>query len=117
MGKVFRDKCEEEEEEGQVCRNGNGNGVWWRNNRTTVPAVRMRMRHEQRLELSGGVVMEGATLVVVRPTTTTTGEAETEVEEQSGNACLANGAFEGVYGEAVEKLLKSPSYLLEMNSF
>ncbi|CAL5332824.1 unnamed protein product [Camellia sinensis] len=114
-----RDKCEEEEEEGQVCRNGNGNGngVWWRNNRTTVPAVRMRMRHEQRLELSGGVLMEGATLVVVRPATTTTREAETEADEQSGNACLANGAFEGVYGEAVEKLLKSPSYLLEMNSF
>lgn len=104
---------DEAEEEGRI---GN-NGVWWRNNRTTVPAVRMRMTHEPRLELSGGVRMEGATLVVVRPICGGGGVGATEVEDQSGDAELAVGAFGGVYGEAVEKLLKSRSYLLEMNSF
>ncbi|KAL6962703.1 hypothetical protein U1Q18_037662 [Sarracenia purpurea var. burkii] len=106
-----RESCEEEE---SAAAQVGGNGVWWRNNRTTVPAVRMRMRHVPRLELSNGFRMEGATLVVVRPTTSCT---ETEAEEQIGNSGLDFGAFGGVYGEAVEKLLKSRSYLLEMNSF
>ncbi|XAR62172.1 hypothetical protein NMG60_11016824 [Bertholletia excelsa] len=131
---VVRDR----EEEGTVvmerdglreCREGIGEdetapeeiasegGSWGRNNRTTVPAVRMRMMHEQRLKLAGGeVVMEGATLVVVQPAASCSG-AETEAEEQRGDASLAQGAFGGVYGEAVEKLLKSRSYILEMNSF
>ncbi|PSS31648.1 F-box protein [Actinidia chinensis var. chinensis] len=103
-------ECREEEQTEEV-----GDGLWWRSNRTTVPAVRMRMRHVPRLQLAGGIQMEGATLVVVRPTTT--GTAETEAEEQCGDAALAFGAFGGVYGAAVEKLLKSRSYLLEMNSF
>ncbi|GJR81380.1 F-box protein [Tanacetum coccineum] len=55
-------KTENEDEEGEEEEGG---GVWWRSNRTRVPAVWMRMRHEAKLELSNGVVMEGATLVVV----------------------------------------------------
>ncbi|PSR99987.1 F-box protein [Actinidia chinensis var. chinensis] len=100
-------ECREEAEAGEV-----GDSVWWRSNRTTVPAVSMRMRHVPRLELAGEIQMEGATLVVVRPTT-----AETDAEEQVVDAALAFGAFGGVYGEAVEKLLNCRSYLLEMNSF
>ena len=103
-------ECREEEEAEEV-----GDSVWWKSNRTTVPAVSMRMRHVPRLELAGEIQIEGATLVVVRPTIA--GTAETDAEEQVSDAALAFGAFGGVYGEAVEKLLKSRSYLLEMNSF
>ncbi|KAI3825901.1 hypothetical protein L1987_07622 [Smallanthus sonchifolius] len=113
------DKVEnQDEEEGQ---NGNFNGVWWRSNRTRVPAVWMRMRHEAKLELSNGVTMEGATLVVVRPTgnaTGVSGEEEAEEEQRWDEGLVAaGGGFDGVYGEAVAKLIKRRSYLLEMNSF
>lgn len=117
-----RESWEEEEEDQDEARASPSNrrGVWWgRSNRTKVPAVRMRMRHVPRLELSGGVRMDGATLVVVKPINGGGGGgAETEAEEEeeiSGTAGLAFGG--GVYGEAVEKLLKSRSYILEMNSF
>lgn len=126
-GKVVMDKkglkeCRESQGEGEEAEvnnasSGNGVGLWWRNNRTTVPAVRMRMRHEARMELSGGTKMVGATLVVVRPTNG--GGERSEVEEQNGDVGLALGAFgeDPVYCEAVERLLKSRSYILEMNSF
>lgn len=111
-----------------TTENNSGVGVWWKSNRTTVPAVRMRMRHEAKMELSNGVKLEGATLVVVRPINNGTGGCggggggaleRSEAEEQIGDVGLAMGAFGGdaVYGEAVEKLLKCRSYILEMNSF
>ncbi|KAH7850507.1 hypothetical protein Vadar_034080 [Vaccinium darrowii] len=118
--KECRESWEEEEKEEAVSSSGGGGnrrGVWWRNNRTKVPAVRMRMRHVPRLELSGGGLMEGATLVVVKPINGSGGGAETE-EEEDVSGMMAYGAFGGgLYGEAVEKLLKSRSYILEMNSF
>lgn len=96
-------------------------GMWWRNNRTTVPAVRMRMRHEARMELSGGVVMEGATLVIVRPIGDGRGNGEgNDIEEQNDDVELAMRVFGGeggVYAEAVDRLLHCRSYILEMNSF
>ncbi|KAK9050330.1 hypothetical protein SSX86_030700, partial [Deinandra increscens subsp. villosa] len=102
---------------------GGGGGVWWRSNRTRVPAVWMRMRHEAKLELSNGVTMEGATLVVVRPTRNAVGvsgataeEAEEEQRWDEGLVAAGRG-FDGVYGEAVAKLINRRSYLLEMNSF
>ncbi|OVA07620.1 F-box domain [Macleaya cordata] len=110
----------EEEEEGGGGREAHVSTVGWKN-RTTVPAVRMRMRHEARLDLSGGVRMKGATLVVVRPTEVereSGGTTKSEIEERKEDKCLAlGGAFDGVFGEAVEALLKRRSYLLEMNSF
>lgn len=107
----FRESGEEAPEE------INSDAVWWRNNRTTVPAVGMRMRHEAKLELSGGMVMEGATLVVVRPVGG--GGRRSEAAEHGGDDGLVAAAFgkEGVHAEAVERLLKSRSYILEMNSF
>ncbi|CAI9777961.1 unnamed protein product [Fraxinus pennsylvanica] len=105
------------QEEKNERSNVTDGGFWWRTNRTTVPAVRMRMRHEARMELSGGMIMEGATLVVVRPVSG--GVERNEMEEQSGDIELAAEAFgqEGIYAEAAERLLKSRSYILEMNSF
>ncbi|KAF5746807.1 F-box protein [Tripterygium wilfordii] len=83
----------------------------WEMSRTVVPSVRMRMRHEPRLELSGGVVVEGATLVVIRASVNVKDGADVDDAE------LALGAFGGAYAEAVQALLKCRSYLLEMNSF
>ncbi|KAF8411485.1 hypothetical protein HHK36_004037 [Tetracentron sinense] len=81
--------------------------VGWKN-RTTVPPVRMRMRHEPRLDLPGGVRMKGATLVVVRSTEEGIHHpTETEAEEQKEDAVIAVGSFGGVFGDAVEALLKS----------
>ncbi|CAA2992624.1 F-box protein At1g22220-like [Olea europaea var. sylvestris] len=109
--------ADEMEEEINESSNGADSGLWWRTNRTKVPAVRMRMRHEARMELSEGMLMEGATLVVVRPLRG--GGERNEMEEQSGDIELAAEAFgkEGIYAEAAERLLKSRSYILEMNSF
>lgn len=124
--KEFReDKGEihDDDEEGQNSNltgtgGGNGGGVWWRSNRTRVPAVWMRMRHESKLELSNGVIMEGATLVVVRPTMNAIGGGGGEEgDEEHEGLVAADRGFDGVYGEAVAKLIKRRSYLLEMNSF
>nr|XP_011464592.1 PREDICTED: LOW QUALITY PROTEIN: F-box protein At1g22220 [Fragaria vesca subsp. vesca] len=79
--------------------------------RTRVPSVRMRMRHVPRLELKGGLWVEGATLVVVRPSY---GGGDMAAEDGE----LALKAFgDGLYGEVAQKLVKARSYLLEMNSF
>ena len=99
------------EKEGlRECREAARGGEWEEDGgRTVVPCVRMRMRHEQRVQLKDGVWMEGVTLVVVRPCSSG-GDGE--------DAELALGAFGGgIYGEAVQVLLKNKSYLLEMNSF
>ncbi|CAK9186440.1 unnamed protein product [Ilex paraguariensis] len=112
---MVKDGLEECRECGEEEVKVGESGVWWRNNRTVVPAVRMRLRHEGKLEVGDGVKMEGATLVVVKPVGKG-GESEAE------DLGLVRGAFGGrgeaeEYGEAVEKLLKRRGYLLEMNSF
>lgn len=113
----FRANEEEDQE------NGGGvdvSTVGWKN-RTTVPAVRMRMRHEPKLDLPGGVRIKGATLVVVRPIIDLERERNTitksEMEERKEDSIFALGSFDGVFGEAVEALMKRKSYVLEMNSF
>ncbi|KAK6940141.1 hypothetical protein RJ641_029672 [Dillenia turbinata] len=98
----YREEEEEEEERENEER--------WRNRRTVIPAVKMKMRHEERVQVGEGVVLEGATLVVVKPCED--GNDNGDFEEG-----LGIGEFEGVYGEAVRTLLKSRSYFLEMNSF
>ncbi|XP_051124562.1 F-box protein AUF2-like [Andrographis paniculata] len=84
--------------------------VWWPSNRTTVPAVGISMRHEAKTELPGGLTMEGATLVVVRPR---------NAAEEPDEAALIAAAFgsHGVYAEAAARLLKCRCYVLETNSF
>ncbi|KAL6176965.1 hypothetical protein ACLB2K_053597 [Fragaria x ananassa] len=85
--------------------------------RTRVPSVRMRMRHVPRLELKGGLWVEGATLVVVRPSYGGgNGNGNDDMAAEDGE--LALKAFgDGLYGEVAQKLVKARSYLLEMNSF
>ncbi|XP_062164289.1 F-box protein AUF2 [Alnus glutinosa] len=117
-------------EGGQGQGQGQGQGVWERKmgGRTTVPSVRLRMRHVLKLEVEGGGAwMSGATLVIVKPTSSSTSddrgpqqqamEADVEGDEEK-DAELALEAFGGgVYGEAVRALVKTRGYLLEMNSF
>ncbi|KAL5703946.1 hypothetical protein ACHQM5_022436 [Ranunculus cassubicifolius] len=98
-----------EDEEGQVST------VGWKN-RTTVPAVRMRMRHVARIDLPNGVRISGATLVIVKPAEGKKNK-KSEIDDLIEDKGFVDGAFEGVLGEAVGALLKTPSYLLEMNSF
>lgn len=90
-------------------------GEWeWDASRTVVPSVRIRMRHEGRLQVKSGEWMEGATLVIVRPSGGCGGGVDSTAEDGE----LAMKAFgDGVYREAVKQLLNSKSYLVEMNSF
>ncbi|KAK9271197.1 hypothetical protein L1049_026787 [Liquidambar formosana] len=69
--------------------------------RTTVPAVRMRMRHEPWLELKGGVRVEGATLVVVRPMSKDGSESKGYIEAGGGEGGWGvrfRGVWWGVWG-------------------
>ncbi|PIA51821.1 hypothetical protein AQUCO_01000003v1 [Aquilegia coerulea] len=105
----FRERGEEDDAAAHIST------VGWKN-RTTVPAVRMRMRHVSRLDLPGGVRIRGATLVVVRPTDGKD-TMKSEIEDRMEDRNSAMGVFSGVFGDVVGALLKKPSYLLEMNSF
>lgn len=79
-------------------------------NRTQVPALNMKLRYAPTLELSSGTVMQGATLVTIRPSDQTIA-AKTESEG------FIVGAFEGQYRAAAKILSRRRTYLLEMNSF
>ncbi|KAL8527454.1 hypothetical protein ACS0TY_005345 [Phlomoides rotata] len=81
--------------------------------RSRVPALRMKMWYLERLELTGsGKVMEGATLVVIRP-------AAAEVSGSDGDMVAeAFGDGNHEVGEAATKLMVAKKcYVLEMNSF
>lgn len=100
-----------------------------RKGRTTVPAVRMTMRHVGRVDLGGGVQMRGAALVVVRavggaaPTAHHSGLAAAAAapapELLDDDKALVEAAFseDDELMTAAKNILKRPSYLLEMNSF
>ncbi|MQL98179.1 hypothetical protein Taro_030876 [Colocasia esculenta] len=80
--------------------------------RTLVPALDIRLWHAQRLELSDGMVLQGATLAAIQPS-----EDQTSTGKQ--DMSWVSGAFEEEepYGSAVRQLLKGRMYCLEMNSF
>ncbi|KAG6523295.1 F-box protein At5g46170-like [Zingiber officinale] len=74
--------------------------------RTLLPALSMRLWYAHRLELPCGMVLNGATLLAIRPSNT---------EEAGG--CWAAEAFEEPYRTATKLLMKTKTYCLEMNSF
>lgn len=80
--------------------------------RTVVPALNMRLWYAPHLELPGGVVMKGATLVAIRPS-----EQCKEVVGPDGGEWVASAFDEEPYGTAARLLLKRRTYCLEMNSF
>ncbi|MQL93377.1 hypothetical protein Taro_026020 [Colocasia esculenta] len=89
--------------------------------RTLVPALNMRLWYAQHLELPGGVVLKGATLVAIRPS-----ESSRELPPVAAADAFGGGhqdtswvanAFEEPYGSAVRQLVKRRTFCLEMNSF
>ncbi|CAA2999761.1 F-box protein At4g18380-like [Olea europaea var. sylvestris] len=86
--------------------------------RMRVPALKMKIWYMKKLELpESGEVLEGATLVVVRPV----GGGGDYVDGGSGGDLVAE-VFDGaeevvVLGEVVKKLMGAKCYTLEMNSF
>lgn len=94
--------------------------------RSRVPALRMKMWYLERLELpDSGKVMEGATLVVIRPAAGGGGEGVEGVKKAATTdadmVAEAFGEEEGegkVLVEIVRKLMVAKKcYVLEMNSF
>lgn len=79
-------------------------------NRTQVPALNMKLRYAPTLELSGGTVMQGATLVTIRPSD------QTIAAKKESEGFIVR-AFEGPYRAAAKILARRRTYLLEMNSF
>lgn len=77
-------------------------------NRTQVPALNIRLWYAPFLDLPGGSVMEGATLVAIRP--------RDHLAKKDSEAFLTN-AFEEPFNNAVGALVRGRTYLLEMNSF
>ncbi|GLJ36147.1 hypothetical protein SUGI_0725140 [Cryptomeria japonica] len=78
-------------------------------NRTQVPALNMKLWYAPHLELPGGMRMEGATLVAIRP-------SDRPMVKKDTDAFIA-GAFEEPFRSAAKALAKGRTYLLEMNSF
>ncbi|XP_074571636.1 F-box protein At4g18380-like [Curcuma longa] len=89
--------------------------------RTLVPALSMRLWYAPHLELHGGVVLEGATLVAVRPSQEWGSELACyrDCDGAIGSSDMGwiSSAFKEPYRSAVAMLVKRRSYTLEMNSF
>ena len=79
--------------------------------RTLVPALNMRLWYAPHLELPGGIILKGATLVAIRPS-----EQSMTKKEVSDGSWLSK-AFEEPYATAAKMLVKRRTYCLEMNSF
>lgn len=77
-------------------------------NRTQVPALNIKLWYAPLLDLPGGPVMKGATLVAIRP-------SGFLVKEGLEN--FPTNAFEEPFGKAAGLLARRRTYLLEMNSF
>ncbi|KAM7258753.1 hypothetical protein ACFE04_014494 [Oxalis oulophora] len=79
--------------------------------RTLVPALNMRLWYAPQLELPGGIVLKGATLVAIRPS------EQGASKKENPDMSWVSTAFEEPYGIAAKMLLKRRTYCLEMNSF
>ncbi|KAE7996180.1 hypothetical protein FH972_000922 [Carpinus fangiana] len=79
--------------------------------RTQVPALNMRLWYAPHLELPGGMVLKGATLVAIRPS------EQSVVRKEVSDVSWVSTAFEEPYGTAAKMLVKRRTYCLEMNSF
>ncbi|KAL6009745.1 hypothetical protein ACLOJK_000174 [Asimina triloba] len=78
--------------------------------RTQVPASNMKLRYAPYLELPEGKgIMQGATLVSIRPS------GEGNMSSRKEAEAFVAGAFDGPFKSAVKALLKRRTYLLEMN--
>jgi hypothetical protein len=80
--------------------------------RTLIPALSMRLYYAPHVELPGGTLLKGATLVAIRPS-----EDALREDASAGATCWISEAFEEPYRSAAKVLLKRRPYGLEMNSF
>ena len=83
-------------------------------NRTQVPACNMKLKYAPYLELPGGIALQGATLVVIKPSTD--GSNGGHISRKETDAFIS-GAFDGPFRFAAKALMKRRTYLLEMNGF
>lgn len=83
-------------------------------NRTQVPACNMKLKYAPYLELPGGIALQGATLVAIKPSTE--GSNGGHVSRKETDAFIS-GAFDGPFKFAAKALMKRRTYLLEMNGF
>ncbi|XP_039114690.1 F-box protein At4g18380-like [Dioscorea cayenensis subsp. rotundata] len=83
-------------------------------NRTQIPASSMKLRYAPYLELPGGMGVQGATLVVIKPSSE--GSNGNNISRKDTDAFVF-GAFDGPFNSAVKALMKRRTYLLEMNGF
>ncbi|GAB2228702.1 hypothetical protein Droror1_Dr00022825 [Drosera rotundifolia] len=81
--------------------------------RTQVPALNLRLWYAPQLELPGGVVLKGATLVAIRPSE----QSGVVAKREASDLEWIKGSFEEPYGTAARMLVKGRTYSLEMNSF
>jgi len=85
--------------------------------RTLMPALSMRLWYAPHIELPGGTVLNGATLVAIKPSEEAMRDAVGNGAAGSAGASWVSDAFEEPYRTAVRLLLKRRMYSLEMNSF
>ncbi|CAM0954906.1 unnamed protein product [Alopecurus aequalis] len=83
-------------------------------NRTQVPACNMKLKYAPYLELPGGIALQGATLVVIKPSVE--GNNGGHISRKETDAFIS-GAFDGPFRFAAKALMKRRTYLLEMNGF
>ncbi|XP_062207000.1 F-box protein At5g46170-like [Phragmites australis] len=85
--------------------------------RTLMPALSMRLYYAPHVELPGGTLLKGATLVAIRPSEDSLREGGGAGAAGPAGTCWISDAFEEPYRTAAKVLLKRRAYCLEMNSF
>nr|GEW86287.1 hypothetical protein [Tanacetum cinerariifolium] len=79
--------------------------------RTSIPALSMKLWYAPYLELSDGCVLKGATLVAIRPS------EKLVSKDVNDGPWVEFEDFEEPYRTAARMLVKRKTYCLEMNSF
>jgi hypothetical protein len=74
----------------------------------------MKLKYAPYLELPGGLALQGATLVVIKPSADGASGCHTSRKETEA---FVSGAFDGPFRFAAKALMKRRTYLLEMNGF
>ncbi|GJM89003.1 hypothetical protein PR202_ga05596 [Eleusine coracana subsp. coracana] len=82
--------------------------------RTLMPELSIQLWYASRIQLPGGLVLNGATLVAIKPSEETTRDI---VGDGVTETAWVTDAFEEPYRSAVTILLRQRTYTLEMNSF
>jgi hypothetical protein len=85
--------------------------------RTLMPSLIMRLWYAPHIELPGGVLLKGATLVAIRPSDDVLKEGGGAEAAGPAGAPWISDAFEEPYRTAAKALFKRRTYSLEMNSF